>query len=121
MLEERDASRSGLCRAQLATSTTAHLSISCTGSARSICGALTQLLLTSTGGRLAHHIGLWLCTFGMTRQFAAQVKADKEREVRAGHDGTWVAHPALVGVALDIFNAGMPHPQPSGRLCSMEN
>ena len=39
-----------------------------------------------------------------------QVKADKEREVRDGHDGTWVAHPALVGVALDIFNAGMRTP-----------
>ena len=39
-----------------------------------------------------------------------QVKADKEREVRDGHDGTWVAHPALVPVALDIFNAGMRTP-----------
>lgn len=32
-----------------------------------------------------------------------KVKADKLREVKAGHDGTWVAHPALVKVALDIF------------------
>ena len=40
----------------------------------------------------------------------SQVKADKQREVRDGHDGTWVAHPALVGVALDIFNAGMRTP-----------
>ncbi len=38
------------------------------------------------------------------------MKADKQREVRDGHDGTWVAHPALVGVALDIFNAGMRTP-----------
>ena len=35
----------------------------------------------------------------------AKVRADKEREVRNGHDGTWVAHPALVGVAMDAFAA----------------
>ena len=39
----------------------------------------------------------------------AKVRADKEREVRNGHDGTWVAHPALVGVAMDAF-AAMPDP-----------
>ncbi len=39
----------------------------------------------------------------------AKVRADKEREVRNGHDGTWVAHPALVGVAMEAF-AAMPGP-----------
>ncbi len=34
-----------------------------------------------------------------------KVRADKEREVRNGHDGTWVAHPALVGVAMEAFAA----------------
>ncbi|MEN0061451.1 MAG: malate synthase A [Myxococcota bacterium] len=34
----------------------------------------------------------------------AKVRADKEREVRDGHDGTWVAHPALVPVAQAAFN-----------------
>ena len=38
----------------------------------------------------------------------AKVKADKEREVLAGHDGTWVAHPGLVPVAMDVFNTHMP-------------
>ncbi|PHH76205.1 hypothetical protein CDD80_1728 [Ophiocordyceps camponoti-rufipedis] len=38
------------------------------------------------------------------------VRADKLREVRAGHDGTWVAHPALAAIAVDIFNANMPTP-----------
>lgn len=38
------------------------------------------------------------------------VKADKLREVRAGHDGTWVAHPALAAIASDIFNKYMPTP-----------
>ena len=40
----------------------------------------------------------------------AKVKADKLREVRAGHDGTWVAHPGLVPIAMEIFNEGMPQP-----------
>ena len=35
----------------------------------------------------------------------AKVRADKEREVANGHDGTWVAHPGLVGVAMDAFTA----------------
>ncbi|UQD50914.1 malate synthase A [Bacillus methanolicus] len=38
----------------------------------------------------------------------AKVRADKEREARDGHDGTWVAHPALVPVALEVFNREMP-------------
>ncbi|KAG0175602.1 hypothetical protein DFQ28_006635 [Apophysomyces sp. BC1034] len=40
----------------------------------------------------------------------AKVQADKLREVTAGHDGTWVAHPALVKMAMDIFNEHMPQP-----------
>lgn len=38
----------------------------------------------------------------------ARVRADKEREVRMGHDGTWVAHPDLVPVARAVFDAEMP-------------
>ena len=38
----------------------------------------------------------------------AKVRADKEREVNDGHDGTWVAHPGLVHVAKDIFDRVMP-------------
>ncbi len=37
-----------------------------------------------------------------------KVRADKEREVKDGHDGTWVAHPGLVPVALEVFNRYMP-------------
>ncbi len=40
----------------------------------------------------------------------AKVREDKLREVKAGHDGTWVAHPALVSVAKDIFDAHMKEP-----------
>jgi len=37
-----------------------------------------------------------------------KVREDKEREASDGHDGTWVAHPGLVPVALEVFNAKMP-------------
>ena len=40
----------------------------------------------------------------------AGVYADKLREVRAGHDGTWVAHPALANIANEVFNKHMPTP-----------
>ncbi len=40
----------------------------------------------------------------------AKVRADKLREVTAGHDGTWVAHPGLIPIARDIFDAHMPTP-----------
>ena len=40
----------------------------------------------------------------------AGVRADKLREVRAGHDGTWVAHPALAHIANEVFNKHMPTP-----------
>ena len=40
----------------------------------------------------------------------ALVRADKEREVALGHDGTWVAHPGLVPLATEIFDRGMPTP-----------
>ena len=39
-----------------------------------------------------------------------KVRADKLREARNGHDGTWVAHPALVPVAMEIFDAAMDGP-----------
>ncbi len=39
-----------------------------------------------------------------------RVKADKLREVTDGHDGTWVAHPGLVPIAMEIFNANMTTP-----------
>ncbi len=44
----------------------------------------------------------------------AKVRADKEREVRDGHDGTWVAHPGLVPVARAIFDKHMPGPNQLG-------
>jgi malate synthase len=37
-----------------------------------------------------------------------KVRADKLREVTAGHDGTWVAHPDLVPIAMEVFDREMP-------------
>ena len=39
-----------------------------------------------------------------------KVRADKLREASDGHDGTWVAHPALVSIAKEVFDAQMPGP-----------
>ncbi|HEY0370566.1 MAG TPA: malate synthase A [Thermoanaerobaculia bacterium] len=38
----------------------------------------------------------------------AKVRADKLREVQAGHDGTWVAHPGMVALAKEVFDEHMP-------------
>jgi malate synthase len=40
----------------------------------------------------------------------ARVRADKLREVSAGHDGTWVAHPGLIPLAREVFAAHMTGP-----------
>jgi malate synthase len=45
----------------------------------------------------------------------ARVRADKEREARDGHDGTWVAHPGLVPVAKAEFDRHMPEANQIGR------
>jgi malate synthase len=47
-------------------------------------------------------------------QAIEKVRQDKLREVRAGHDGTWVAHPGLVPVAKQIFDEHMPQPNQIG-------
>ncbi|MGB8018505.1 MAG: malate synthase A, partial [Pseudolabrys sp.] len=46
----------------------------------------------------------------------AKVRADKEREVRDGYDGTWVAHPDLVPVAKEVFDRLMPQPNQTDRV-----
>ncbi len=46
----------------------------------------------------------------------AKVRADKEREAGDGHDGTWVAHPGLVPIAMEVFDRLMPTPNQLHRL-----
>jgi malate synthase len=44
-----------------------------------------------------------------------KVRQDKQREVYAGHDGTWVAHPGLVPIAKEIFDAHVKEANQIGR------
>jgi len=44
---------------------------------------------------------------GANEKALEKVRQDKLREVHAGHDGTWVAHPGLVPIAKEIFDAHM--------------
>jgi malate synthase len=49
-------------------------------------------------------------------QALQKVREDKLREVKDGHDGTWVAHPGLVPIAMEVFNEHMPGPNQLHRL-----
>jgi malate synthase len=83
--------------------------------------AYSLLLIKTCHRRNAHAIG------GMAAQIPiksdpaaneaalAKVRADKEREAGDGHDGTWVAHPGLVPLAMEVFNRLMPAPNQLGK------
>ncbi len=83
---------------------------------QSFLNAYVQLLIQTCHHRGVHAMG------GMAAQIPikddpkanelafAKVRADKLREVKAGHDGTWVAHPGLVGTAKAIFDEHMTGP-----------
>ncbi|TMQ72895.1 MAG: malate synthase A, partial [Candidatus Eisenbacteria bacterium] len=83
--------------------------------------AYTQLTVRTCHRRGAHAIG------GMAAQIPirnhpeasaaalARVRADKRREVADGHDGTWVAHPGLVPVAREMFEAVLEGSNQLGR------
>jgi malate synthase len=76
--------------------------------------AYTELVIKTCHRRRVHAMG------GMAAQIPikddpeanaaamAKVRADKLREVLAGHDGTWVAHPGLIALAREVFDAHMP-------------
>ncbi len=73
--------------------------------------AYTELLVRTCHRRQAHAIG-GMAAFIPSRRdpevnetALARVRDDKERESRDGFDGTWVAHPDLVPVALECFDA----------------
>lgn len=74
-----------------------------------------ELLIATCHRRGAHAMG------GMAAQIPIKndpranqaaierVRQDKLREVWAGHDGTWIAHPGLLPVAKTVFDTYMPH------------
>jgi malate synthase len=78
--------------------------------------AYVDLLIQTCHRRGAHAIG------GMAAQIPVRgnpqaneaamqkVREDKLREARAGHDGTWIAHPGLAPIANEVFDAIMPGP-----------
>jgi malate synthase len=76
--------------------------------------AYAQLLIQSCHRHGAHAMGGMAAQIPIKDDPAAnaealeKVRADKRREVADGHDGTWVAHPALVPVARQVFDAAMP-------------
>ncbi|HEX9610407.1 MAG TPA: malate synthase A [Gemmatimonadales bacterium] len=75
-----------------------------------------DLLIRTCHRRGIHAMGGMAAQIPIKHDLAAneaaleKVRQDKLREVRAGHDGTWVAHPGLVPVAAAVFDAGMPGP-----------
>lgn len=85
---------------------------------KSFLAAYSNLLIQTCHSRGAHAIG------GMAAQIPivgdekanasayAAVRADKAREVKAGYDGSWVAHPGLVDTVRGVYNlclAGRPN------------
>jgi len=84
--------------------------------------AYSELLIQTCHRRGAHAMGGMAAQIPINNdeaaneQAMARVRADKLREVTAGHDGTWVAHPALIPVAKAIFDEHMPQTNQRGVL-----
>mgnify|MGYP001600706650 FL=1 len=78
--------------------------------------AYVQLLIHTCHRRGIHAMGGMAAQIpikgdpGENDRALEKVRRDKLREVKAGHDGTWVAHPGLVGIARDVFEAHMRPP-----------
>jgi len=76
--------------------------------------AYSKLVIQRCHKRGIHAIGGMAAQIPIKNDDAAnanaleKVRKDKEREVKNGHDGTWVAHPALVAIALAEFDKHMP-------------
>ena len=83
---------------------------------RHFLNAYVQLLIRTCHHRGIHAMGGMAAQIPIKNDPVAseaalqKVQEDKHREVQAGHDGTWVAHPGLVPVAMEIFDKHMPAP-----------
>ena len=73
----------------------------------------SELLIHTCHRRGAHAMGGMAAQVPIAGDEAAnlraleRVRSDKVREVGAGHDGTWVAHPALIPLAREVFDTWM--------------
>jgi malate synthase len=93
---------------------------------RHFLSSYVEMLIATCHRRRAHAMG------GMAAQIPiktdpeanesalAKVRTDKLREVWAGHDGTWVAHPGLVPLAKGVFDTYMPFPNQIERVTPFE-
>ena len=78
--------------------------------------AYVELLIQTCHKRGIHAMGGMAAQIPIKDDAAAnkaameKVRLDKIREVQAGHDGTWVAHPGLVELAKQVFDVGMASP-----------
>ncbi len=78
--------------------------------------AYAQLVIQTCHRRNVHAMGGMAAQIPIKNDPAAnaaaleKVRQDKLREVQDGHDGTWVAHPDLVPIAMEIFDQNMPTP-----------
>ena len=76
--------------------------------------AYSQLVIQRCHKRNIHAIGGMAAQIPIKNDEEAneiafnKVNADKEREAKNGHDGTWVAHPDLVSIAKNVFDKQMP-------------
>jgi malate synthase len=83
---------------------------------RHFLSSYVELLIHTCHRRGIHAMGGMAAQIPIRNDAAAneqaleKVRRDKLREVQAGHDGTWVAHPGLVPVAKEIFDKYMPEP-----------
>ncbi len=84
------------------------------GMNRDFLSAYAARLIQVCHKRRAHAMGGMAAQIPVKNDDAAnkaafdKVKIDKEREAKLGHDGTWVAHPGLVEVAMGVFDKEMP-------------
>ncbi len=82
--------------------------------------AYVELLIQTCHRRGIHAMGGMAAQIPIKNDPAAnaaaldKVRQDKLREVKAGHDGTWVAHPGLVPIAMEVFNEHMKTPNQIG-------
>ena len=84
--------------------------------------AYSRLVIQSCHKRGIHAIGGMAAQIPIKNDLLAnesaleKVRLDKEREVKNGHDGTWVAHPALVSIAMQEFDKHMSAPNQLGKM-----